>query len=148
VHTLILQIVGNPSSVDEDAGGLAVLIQVGVEGSDDLDALFTAEDLINLDFLGMVENAFDCNWFHVPLLLELVKVLRIAPQEVAFVEGSNVNGVFTEFLLSTLDFHFFIFTTTLLVLSALLHENESWHGNHREHNLLFVHFFLIIIHSC
>lgn len=141
MHTHILQIVGDPASVDHDAGWLAICIQVRIERSDDLDTFFAAVHLVNLDLGSMVKNTLYCHWFHGPFLLELIKRLYVTPKETTPVQRCDVYGRCFELLISALSLVFLVFTLTLLVLSALLHENECWQSESRENNLLFVHFF-------
>lgn len=71
----VLEVEGNPSTVDEDAAFFSILVQVGVEGSNDLDAFLAVSDLLNLNFLRVVEDASDLDLLEGEIILELIQVL-------------------------------------------------------------------------
>lgn len=141
VHALVPQIVRDPAAVDEDGAGLAVSIQVSVEGSNDLETLLATVVLANLDFTLVVEDASHSHGLHRELLLELGKVLGLSPGEATLVGRRNVNGSLIERFPSTGDLRSLIFSGTLLVVSKLINENDSGHSSQAEHNLLLVHFY-------
>ncbi len=64
---------------------------MSVEWNDDLDAFFASIDFFNLDFLRVVVYASDSNWFERPVSLELVKVLRLGPEEGVCILRSDIN---------------------------------------------------------
>ncbi len=57
VHLEVLEIKGHPAAVNKNAAFLALLIQVSVEGGNDLNALLAVSHLLNLNFLAVVEHA-------------------------------------------------------------------------------------------
>ena len=126
MHSHILQIVGDPASVNHDTGWFAICIQVRVEGSYYLNTFFTTVHLLNLDLGSMVKNTLYCHWFHGPFLLELIKRFNITPEETTPIQWCDVNRRCLELLISALGLVFLVFTLTLLVLGALLDENECW----------------------
>jgi hypothetical protein len=62
VHSEVFQIIGDPASVNKNCILLALCVQMGVEGSNDLYAAFASELLFNLELLLVIEDSFDRNW--------------------------------------------------------------------------------------
>ena len=72
MHFHILEVLRQPSPVDQDATGLSVLVQVSVEGGDDLLSYFSVVVLINEDLFCVIEDALDSDLLHGPIVLKSV----------------------------------------------------------------------------
>ena len=89
----ILEIMGNPATVDEDATLLTLLIQVSEERSNDFNTLFIVVHLLNLNLLGVIEDSSDLDLLEGVIALELFEILAwLAPNETRSVLGSDING--------------------------------------------------------
>ena len=96
VQVHIAEIVGDPASVYEDCAGFALLVEMGVEWSDDVEAFFAVAHLLNTNFFRVVENTFNRDRFHGPILLECSFVGFFRPKECVTIFRSNVNRFFVE----------------------------------------------------
>ena len=92
----ILQIEGDPAAVDQDATLLTLFIEVGVERSDDVDALFAVVQLLNLNLFVVVEDASDLDFLEGEVALELINVSGFGPWERALVLRGDVNSGLSE----------------------------------------------------
>ena len=59
MKSLILEILRNPASVDEDSLFFTSTIKMGVEGSDDIDTFLSILVLGNLDLARVIKDALD-----------------------------------------------------------------------------------------
>ncbi len=75
VLSKILEIKGHPSAVDKDAASLTLIIQVGIEWSNNLNTLLAVLHLLNLNLLGVVEHASHLDLLEREIALELVNAL-------------------------------------------------------------------------
>jgi hypothetical protein len=66
----ILEIEGDPASVDQDCLWFVIVVQVGVEWSHDFNSFLAVLDLVDLDLLAMVEVALQGDWLPSPLSVE------------------------------------------------------------------------------
>lgn len=72
MHAKVLQIMGNPSSINQNAASLAISIQVGVKWNDNADSFLALMHFFYLDFFTVVEHASDSNWLQWPFVLKFV----------------------------------------------------------------------------
>ena len=124
MHTLVLEIVRDPASVHKNGLLFARCIQVGVEGSDNVDTLLTVAYLLNLYFTSVVKDATNLHGLHGPVALELVKLVSFGgPDELSLVGRGDVDCLLAEESLATLSFLAFLLTTTALILGSLVHKD-------------------------
>lgn len=97
---------------------------MGEEGGDDVDTLLAVALLLDLDLLGVVEDALEGDRLHGPVALELVEVgLVVRPDVGCFVGRSNVRGFCAEEGIATSNLCLFLLSAAVLVLSSLVHED-------------------------
>ena len=123
MHALVLEIVGDPASVNEDSLLFARRIQVCVEGSDNVDTLLAVLHLLNLNFTSVIEDATDLHGLHRPVAHELVKLVGLRPRELTLVSRSDVDGLLAHEVLATANLVLLLLATTVLVLCSLVHEH-------------------------
>jgi hypothetical protein len=88
----ILEIVGNPATIYEDATLFTLLIQMSVEGSNNFDTLFVVAILLNLNLLIVIKDSSELDLLEGVFALKLIEILaRLAPDETSSILGSNVN---------------------------------------------------------
>ena len=86
----VLQIKWHPASVDEDGVGFVVTIEVCVEGSDNLDALFALVIPFYPDLSRVVVVALQLDRLVRPVIFKAIDVLA-SPWECTFVARSDVD---------------------------------------------------------
>jgi hypothetical protein len=123
VHTEVLQIIGHPASVYKYSILFALSIKVGVEWSDYLDTALSSKLLFNLEFLLVIENSFDGDWFKRPFAFKLIEILGVRPQKLSPVLGSDIYWSLFKLFGPAISFVLFVFLLSVLILSKLLHEN-------------------------
>jgi len=94
--------IGNESvcqeaSVDKDTAWLSHIIEMSIQRSNDIVPSFVVSDLIDSDFFVGCKMSVDHNWFKLPILFKVFKVIGLAPNELA-IGRSNINGFSFKFL--------------------------------------------------
>ena len=118
VKALVLKVNRDPAAINKNCLLLALCTKVSVEGSDDIDTLFTVAHLLNLSFASVIKDAADRDWLHGPSLLKLVNVgTFLRPNEAVLVSGGDIGGLLLEQLSTTCGFPPLFFTSAVLVLS-------------------------------
>jgi hypothetical protein len=102
VHPQVLEVEGHPAAVNENATLFTLLIQVGVEGCDDLNSLLSVFNLLNLGLLGVVEDASKLDLLERVVALKSINGagLGLRPGENALILGGDVNWLLSEQLCS------------------------------------------------
>ena len=77
VQSRVSQITGHPAPVDKNSLFSSIAIQVRVEGSDNIDTLLSVAHLFDLHLTRMVKDALDNDRLHGPIILELIKLVRL-----------------------------------------------------------------------
>lgn len=91
MHLHVLEINGNPTSVDQDSALLTLIIQMSIERSDYFNTFFSISQFFYLEFLVMIEESSDLNLLEWIIIFELVDVLSLWPQELPLICWGNVN---------------------------------------------------------
>ena len=123
VKSLILEILRNPASVDEDSLFFTSTIKMGVERSDDVNTFLSILVLGNLDLARVIKDALDWYGFHWPFRFELSKVSFVTgPNVGSLVSGRDVSRWLSQLLLATRCLWSLLLSAAVLVLSCLVHE--------------------------
>jgi hypothetical protein len=130
VHALIFEIIGDPSSVNQDSAFLAVSVKVGIERCNYLNTFLSAIEFLDLNFSSIVKHASEHHWFHGPLSLEFIDVLWLRPNVRASVLRSDVYGCLFKQFSSPQWFFLLVVLQSVLVLSKLVHKHCHNYYNH------------------
>ena len=96
---------------------------MSVEWSDYLDTALSSKLLFNLEFLLVIENSFDGDWFKRPFAFKLIEIFGVRPQKLSPVLGSDINWSLFKLFGPAISFVLFVFFLSVLILSKLLYEN-------------------------
>ena len=108
----------------ENQSLLAIGVQVGIEGSDNVYTLLALALLGDLELTRVIEDSSDRHWLHRPLLLELVEVaLALAPHELSLIGRRDINRSTREEACSALTLVSLLLAATALILSCLVQED-------------------------
>jgi hypothetical protein len=91
----ILEVPGNPSSVDQDSALIALLIQMSVERCNNFNSFLSIQELLNLDLSGVIENTFDSDLLKGVISFNIVYI-SFSPKELTTVAGSDIYCCLTQ----------------------------------------------------
>ena len=123
MHSKILQIIGNPTSVYKYGILFPLCIKMCVKWSYYLNAALSSVPLFNLELFLVIENSLDGDWFERPFAFKLIDIFGVRPQKLGLVLRSDVNWSFFHLFCSSSGFMLFVFLVSVLVFGKLLNEN-------------------------
>jgi hypothetical protein len=123
VLPLVFVIMGDPASVYQNGAGVTIPTDMSVERSYDLDALFAAVHLFNLNLLVVLEHALDSDGLHRPFLLEGGLVLGGGPNKAFAIFWRNVDGLLTKVSRASCNLVLLVRSVATLIFCCLLNEH-------------------------
>ena len=127
IVTMVDQIKGHPASVNDDSAYSIFLVDVCVEGGDELETLLAVDHLANLDLLVKVKVALNLYGLHAPLLLKLMQIFS-SPGELASILWSDIEWTCDEGFIAPLCFLELVESAAVLEVSCLIGKDERWKG--------------------
>jgi len=123
MESLVLQVFGNPATIDKDSLFLASCIKVCIEWRNYIDTLLSVANFLNLELTSMVEDTSNLHRLHAVVAFELIEVSSLAPKEAALISWGDVLWLLGKSSRSALSFLSLLFATAILILGTLMHEH-------------------------